>query len=40
MQRRPISDVAVDAGFYDQSHFTRMFAHFVGVTPQKYAVSQ
>lgn len=37
---RPISDVAVDAGFYDQSHFTRMFAHFVGVTPQKYAVSQ
>lgn len=38
-KERPISDIAVEAGFYDQSHFTRLFKHFVGVTPQKYVNS-
>lgn len=37
---RPISEIALDAGFYDQSHFTKTFTRCVGVTPQKYAVSQ
>lgn len=38
-KRRPIAEVAAEAGFYDQSHFTRMFARIVGATPRKYAVS-
>jgi len=37
--RRPIAEIAVDAGFYDQSHFTKAFAKIVGATPQTYAVS-
>lgn len=36
---RPIAEVAVEAGFYDQSHFTKSFKHFAGVTPQKYLKS-
>jgi AraC-like DNA-binding protein len=31
-----ISDVAVDAGFVDQAHFTRRFKEIVGVTPGQY----
>ncbi|SFD54311.1 AraC-type DNA-binding protein [Paenibacillus catalpae] len=38
-RQRPIADIAAEAGFYDQSHFTRMFSRIVGVTPQKYALS-
>jgi AraC-like DNA-binding protein len=34
---RPASDVAVDVGFYDQSHFTRHFKRYVGTTPGRYA---
>jgi AraC-like DNA-binding protein len=33
----PAADVAVDQGFVDQSHFTRQFKQFVGVTPVQYA---
>jgi AraC family transcriptional regulator len=29
----PLSAVAVDLGFYDQSHFTRTFRQFTGATP-------
>jgi AraC family transcriptional regulator len=29
----PLSAVAVDLGFYDQSHFTRMFRRLTGATP-------
>ena len=31
------ANVAADLGFVDQSHFTRHFKRFVGVTPAKYA---
>lgn len=31
------ADVAVELGFVDQSHFTRHFKRFVGVTPAAYA---
>ena len=34
-----IVDVAMDAGFADQSHFTRHFKRVVGVTPGQYRVS-
>jgi AraC family transcriptional regulator len=29
----PLSDVALSAGFYDQSHFTRIFKQLTGTTP-------
>lgn len=39
-RKRPIAEVAVEAGFYDQSHFTKMFKGFAGVTPYQYAKSR
>ncbi|MGX4585753.1 AraC family transcriptional regulator [Paenibacillus chitinolyticus] len=36
---RPIADIAAEAGFYDQSHFSRTFSKIVGATPQKYVIS-
>ena len=29
----PLSEIALDFGFYDQSHFTRIFRQFTGATP-------
>lgn len=37
LQGKAIADVAVETGFYDQSHFTRTFAGCVGTTPLRYA---
>jgi AraC-like DNA-binding protein len=34
---RPLVDVALDAGFADQAHFTRMFTAAYGMTPARYA---
>lgn len=39
MKQRPIAEVATEAGFYDQSHFTRCFKECVGVTPHRYLQS-
>lgn len=36
---RPAAEVAVEAGFHDQSHFTRHFKRIVGTTPGRYARS-
>jgi AraC-like DNA-binding protein len=36
----PISRVAVDVGFSDQSHLTRWFARYVGTTPARYRTSR
>jgi AraC-like DNA-binding protein len=33
---RPLSDVALDAGFADQAHFARMFKATFGLTPARY----
>lgn len=33
---RRISDIAVDAGFFDHAHFIRTFKRIVGVTPARY----
>lgn len=33
---RSAAQVAVDLGFFDQSHFTKRFKGFVGVTPTQY----
>lgn len=32
----PLSAVALDLGFYDQSHFTRVFHQFTGTTPGRF----
>ncbi len=32
----PIADIALDAGFYDQSHFTGAFRRHSGMTPARY----
>lgn len=34
---RPLSMIALDAGFSDQSHFTRVFRKTFGETPARYA---
>lgn len=33
---RPLAEVALDAGFYDQSHFSRVFKNYTGSTPERY----
>lgn len=35
-QQRPLVEVAVDAGFADQPHFTRAFKSAFGLTPARY----
>ncbi|MFI6037797.1 AraC family transcriptional regulator [Streptomyces sp. NPDC051315] len=37
---RPVGEVAVAAGFYDQAHLTRHFRKLVGVTPGRYATAR
>jgi AraC family transcriptional regulator len=34
---QPLSAIAIDAGFADQSHFTRVFRQAFGETPGQYA---
>lgn len=33
---RPLAAIALDSGFFDQAHFTRVFRRHVGVTPRAY----
>lgn len=37
-RRRPLVDVALENGFSDQAHFTRMFGAAFGMTPARYGV--
>jgi AraC family transcriptional regulator len=32
----PLSEIALDAGFADQAHFTRVFCRHIGTTPLRY----
>jgi AraC family transcriptional regulator len=34
--QRPIADIAAAMGFADQSHFSRVFARVMGMTPGRY----
>ena len=36
---RPIAEIAIDAGFYDQSHFTNAFRKRFGMTPAQVRAS-
>ncbi|MBB3108885.1 AraC-like DNA-binding protein [Paenibacillus phyllosphaerae] len=38
-KQRPIAEIADEAGFYDQSHFSRTFSRIVGTTPNRYAAT-
>lgn len=33
---RSIADIALEAGFYDQSHFTNAFRRYTGMTPARF----
>jgi AraC-like DNA-binding protein len=35
-RQRPLAEIAADAGFADQAHFTRVFKSAVGLTPARY----
>jgi AraC-like DNA-binding protein len=35
-RRRPLVEVALDAGFADQAHFARQFKATFGLTPARY----
>jgi AraC-like DNA-binding protein len=35
-RRRPLVDVALETGFADQAHLTRMFTAAFGITPARY----
>ncbi|QDR82230.1 AraC family transcriptional regulator [Sporomusa termitida] len=35
-QNKPVTEIAYAAGFYDQSHFIKVFKGHTGVTPEKY----
>jgi AraC family transcriptional regulator len=37
---RSLAEVAAEAGFADQSHFTRLFKRYVGTTPGRYRAFQ
>ncbi|MCK7599128.1 helix-turn-helix transcriptional regulator [Microbulbifer sp. CAU 1566] len=34
--RQSVTEVALSCGFYDQAHFSKSFARFVGETPSRY----
>lgn len=36
-KKYPLSKVAVETGFYDQAHFTKIFKKIVGLTPLQYS---
>lgn len=35
----PLSEVALTAGFFDQSHFARIFKTLIGMTPNQYRIA-
>jgi len=37
--RKPLAQIALDAGYYDQSHFTNEFRKFSGYSPKEFAVN-
>jgi AraC-like DNA-binding protein len=38
-RRKPLAQIAIDAGYYDQSHFTNEFKRFSGYSPREYSIN-
>jgi AraC-like DNA-binding protein len=38
-QRKPLAQIAIEAGYYDQSHFTNEFKKYSGYSPREYAIN-
>jgi AraC-like DNA-binding protein len=38
-RRKPLAQIAIDAGYYDQSHLTNEFRRFSGYTPKEYSIN-
>jgi AraC family transcriptional regulator len=38
--RRPLAEIAIACGFYDQSHFNRLFKKYMNVTPAQFRKRQ
>ena len=38
-QRLPLSNIALQAGFYDQTHFSKAFKKYVGISPKAFSKS-
>lgn len=36
VRQQSVIDTTYDVGFFDQSHFTRLFKKYIGVTPSRY----
>jgi AraC-like DNA-binding protein len=36
LKQRSVIETTYDIGFFDQSHFTKLFKKHIGVTPGKY----
>ena len=39
-KQRPLTDIAYEAGFYDQAHFCRTFKNFTGLTAKQYQLQK
>ncbi len=37
--RKPLAQIAIEAGYYDQSHFTNEFKKFSGYSPREYSIN-
>jgi AraC-like DNA-binding protein len=35
-KRKPLAQIAIDSGYYDQSHFTNEFKKFSGYSPREF----
>lgn len=35
-KQRPLTEVALETGFFDQSHFSKVFKSHMGITPDRY----
>jgi AraC-like DNA-binding protein len=39
LRRKPLAQIAIDAGYYDQSHLSNEFKRFSGYSPKEYSIN-